>query len=81
MKGIRKTVRVKRVWDEGKQDWVNRWERDGKNKEIEQPWITEVPANAGKFISCPNLIYVLTFFWGGNQTLITTHEKFLERIG
>ena len=48
-KGIQKTVREKRVWDEEKQDWVNRWGRDGKNKEIEQAWITEVPANAGQF--------------------------------
>ena len=49
VKGIQKTVREKRVWDEEKQDWVNRWGRDGKNKEIEQAWITEVPANAGQF--------------------------------
>jgi len=45
-KGIQKTVREKRVWDEEKQDWVNRWGRDGKNKADEQAWITEVPANA-----------------------------------
>ena len=32
-KGIQKTVREKRVWDEEKQDWVNRWgkiKRSGK---------------------------------------------------
>jgi len=46
VKGIRKTVREKRMWDEEKQDWVNRWGRDGKNKRIEQAWITEVPTNA-----------------------------------
>ena len=49
-KGIQKTVREKRVWDEEKQDWVNRWGRDGKNKEVEQAWITEVPANAGQLV-------------------------------
>lgn len=45
-KGIQKKVREKRVWDEEKQEWVNRWGRDGKNKEVEQAWITEVPLNA-----------------------------------
>jgi regulator of ribosome biosynthesis len=35
------------VWDEEKQEWVNRWGRDGKNKEKESQWITEVPSNAG----------------------------------
>ena len=35
------------MWDEEKQAWVNRWGRDGKNKEVEQAWITEVPLNAG----------------------------------
>ena len=35
------------MWDEEKQEWVNRWGRDGKNKEVEQAWITEVPLNAG----------------------------------
>ena len=55
-KGIQKTVHDKRVWDEEKQDWVNRWGRDGKNKEVEQVWITEVPANAGQlfYFFCPN---------------------------
>ena len=46
---------------EEKQEWVNWWGRDGKNKEIEQAWITEVPANAGQFIYCPNLFDLLTF--------------------
>ena len=32
------------------------------------------------FISCPNLFDPLTF-WGNNQTLITIHEKLLERLG
>ena len=65
-KGIQKTVREKRVWDEEKQDWVNRWGRDGKNKEIEQAWITEVPANAGQFfiISILTKFDLLTFFLG-----------------
>jgi regulator of ribosome biosynthesis len=46
-KGIQKKVREKKVWDEEKQEWVNRWGRDGKNKEKEEQWITEVPSNAG----------------------------------
>ncbi|KAF7295480.1 Ribosome biogenesis regulatory protein [Mycena indigotica] len=45
-KGIQHRTRDKRVWDEERQDWVNRWGRDGKNKQVEEQWITEVPANA-----------------------------------
>ncbi|KZP20122.1 RRS1-domain-containing protein [Athelia psychrophila] len=45
-KGIQHKVRDKRVWDEEKQDWVNRWGKDGKNKEKEEQWISEVPHNA-----------------------------------
>ncbi|KAJ7217225.1 ribosome biogenesis regulatory protein-domain-containing protein [Mycena pura] len=45
-KGIQHRKRDKRVWDEERQDWVNRWGRDGKNKQVEEQWITEVPANA-----------------------------------
>jgi len=46
-KGIQHRVRDKKLWDEEKQEWVNRWGKDGKNKEIETQWITEVKANAG----------------------------------
>jgi regulator of ribosome biosynthesis len=45
-KGIQKIVKDKRVWDEEKQEWVGRWGKGGKNKEVEEQWITEVPANA-----------------------------------
>ncbi|KAF9232163.1 ribosome biogenesis regulatory protein-domain-containing protein [Melanogaster broomeanus] len=45
-KGIQKTRREKKVWDEEKQEWVDRWGRDGKNKEKEEQWIHEVKANA-----------------------------------
>ncbi|EIN10845.1 RRS1-domain-containing protein [Punctularia strigosozonata HHB-11173 SS5] len=45
-KGIQKKRKDKVVWDEEKQEWVNRWGRDGKNKEKETQWATEVPANA-----------------------------------
>ncbi|KAH7887347.1 ribosome biogenesis regulatory protein-domain-containing protein [Phlebopus sp. FC_14] len=45
-KGIQKQKREKKVWDEEKQEWVNRWGREGKNKDKEEQWITEVPANA-----------------------------------
>jgi len=45
-KGIQKTKREKKVWDEEKQDWVDRWGWKGKNKEKEEQWLSEVPANA-----------------------------------
>ena len=74
-KGIQKTVREKRVWDEEKQEWVNRWGRDGKNKEVEQAWITEVPANAGQFLLLllisfvfnPSDDHMLNFFFVENN--------------
>ncbi|TFY82761.1 hypothetical protein EWM64_g1254 [Hericium alpestre] len=45
-KGIQQTKKDKKVWDEEKQEWVSRWGWNGKNKEKETQWITEVPANA-----------------------------------
>ncbi|KAJ6586814.1 ribosome biogenesis regulatory protein-domain-containing protein [Mycena vulgaris] len=45
-KGIQHKVRDKREWDEEKQEWVNRWGRDGKNRRLQEQWITEVPLNA-----------------------------------
>ncbi|KAL0950220.1 hypothetical protein HGRIS_010209 [Hohenbuehelia grisea] len=45
-KGIQKKVRDRKEWDEERQEWVNRWGRDGKNKQKEVQWITEVPLNA-----------------------------------
>jgi regulator of ribosome biosynthesis len=45
-KGITKTKRERKVWDEERQEWVNRWGRDGKNKQEETQWLTEVKANA-----------------------------------
>jgi hypothetical protein len=45
-KGIQKKRKDKVVWDEERQEWVNRWGRDGKNKEKEVQWATEVAANA-----------------------------------
>lgn len=53
-KGISHRKREKAVWDEEKQEWVNRWGWKGKNKELEEQWLTEVPANAGV---SPRLIY------------------------
>ena len=34
------------MWDEEKQEWVNRWGKGGKNREKEEQWIHEVPNNA-----------------------------------
>jgi regulator of ribosome biosynthesis len=46
-KGIQKTKRDKKIFDEEKQEWVNRWGKGGKNRETEEQWITEIPDNAG----------------------------------
>jgi regulator of ribosome biosynthesis len=48
-KGIQKKVREKKIWDEEKQEWVERWGKNGKNKQLEEQWITEVPANAREY--------------------------------
>ncbi|KAL0580716.1 Rhodanese-related sulfurtransferase [Marasmius crinis-equi] len=45
-KGIQKKRKDKKVWDEERQEWVNRWGRDGKNKQVEEQWATEVKLNA-----------------------------------
>ncbi|KAL1732548.1 ribosome biogenesis regulatory protein-domain-containing protein [Schizophyllum commune] len=45
-KGIQKRRKEKKVWDEERQEWVNSWGRDGKNRQVEDQWIHEVPANA-----------------------------------
>jgi regulator of ribosome biosynthesis len=36
-KGIQHRVRERKVWDEERQAWVNRWGRDGLNKRVEAP--------------------------------------------
>ena len=56
-KGISKTKKDKKVWDEEKQEWVNRWGWKGANKDKEVQWLTEVPANAGAqpLLSCVDL--------------------------
>jgi regulator of ribosome biosynthesis len=46
-KGISHKKKETKVWDDEKQDWVRRWGRDGKNKEGENVWLTEVKASAG----------------------------------
>lgn len=56
-KGIQHKVRDRREWDEEKQEWVNRWGRDGRNKQKEEQWITEVPANAGEYKMCPHMFF------------------------
>ncbi|KAI0776198.1 ribosome biogenesis regulatory protein-domain-containing protein [Trametes elegans] len=45
-KGIQTKRREKKVWDEEKQEWVDRWGWKGANKKEETQWLTEVPANA-----------------------------------
>lgn len=51
-KGIQKKRRERKVWDEEKQEWVDRWGRDGKNKDKEVQWIHEVKADAGGVLPC-----------------------------
>lgn len=48
-KGIQKTRKEKKIWDEEKQEWVDRWGWKGVNKKEETQWLTEVRANAGAF--------------------------------
>jgi regulator of ribosome biosynthesis len=50
-KGIQHKKRDRKVWDEERQEWTNRWGKEGKNKQIEDQWLTEVPKNAGKSFS------------------------------
>ncbi|CDO73793.1 hypothetical protein BN946_scf185015.g122 [Trametes cinnabarina] len=45
-KGIQKKRRDKKIWDEEKQEWVDRWGWKGANKAKEKQWLSEVPANA-----------------------------------
>lgn len=48
-KGIApKAKRDKLIYDEEKQEWVPRWGYKGANKDKEEQWIYEVPANQGK---------------------------------
>ena len=47
-KGIQHKKRDRKEWDEERQEWTNRWGREGKNKQIEDQWLTEVPHNAGE---------------------------------
>jgi regulator of ribosome biosynthesis len=46
-KGIQHKKRDAKTWDEEKQEWVRRWGKGGKNRELEDQWLTEVPKNAG----------------------------------
>lgn len=79
-KGISHRKKEKGVWDEEKQEWVNRWGWKGKNKELEDQWLTEVPANAGA-----HQIYVSHrhkhVHGKFQQTSITTPLKLLGQNG
>ncbi|WFD33939.1 Rhodanese- sulfurtransferase [Malassezia cuniculi] len=45
-KGIANKKKERLVYDEATQQWVPRWGFGGKNKEIENQWLVEVPNNA-----------------------------------
>lgn len=47
-KGISHSKKDKKVWDDDKQEWVNRWGRDGKNREGEEQWLHEYKSNQGE---------------------------------
>lgn len=46
-KGISHSKKDREVWDDDKQAWVRRWGKDGKNKDKEDAWISEVKAGTG----------------------------------
>jgi regulator of ribosome biosynthesis len=57
-KGIApKPRRDRLIFDEEKQDWVPKWGYKGKNKEIENQWIVEVPADKGQSFSCSSRLF------------------------
>lgn len=41
-KGISHKKKDKMIWDEDLSDWVPRWGKGGKNKDVEEAWIREV---------------------------------------
>lgn len=43
-----KPRRDRLVFDEETQEWVPKWGYKGKNKQLENQWIVEVPSNAGE---------------------------------
>lgn len=45
-KGIVKRKKDRLVFDEERQEWVPRWGFQGKNKDLENQWLVEVPSNA-----------------------------------
>lgn len=47
-KGISHSKKDKKVWDEERQEWVNRWGFGGKNREGEGQWLHELKAGDGE---------------------------------
>lgn len=47
-KGISHVKKDRKVWDEERQDWVNRWGKDGKNKDAEDQWLHELKPGQGE---------------------------------
>ncbi|KAL7420420.1 Rhodanese-related sulfurtransferase [Cryptotrichosporon argae] len=45
-KGITHKNRDRKEWDDERQAWVNRWGKDGKNRDKEEQWLHEVKAGA-----------------------------------
>ena len=79
-KGIQKKKKDKKVWDEEKQEWVNRWGWKGKNREKEGQWLDEVKANAGDFKDIQILITHAQYLCLSNQTHSTTLLRQLGKL-
>lgn len=60
-KGISHSTKDRKVWDDEKKEWVNRWGYQGANKDAEEQWLHEVPANAGMFSCCLSCILFFNF--------------------
>lgn len=60
-KGINKRTKERKVWNEEKQEWVNRWGHDGKNKEKEEQWIQVLPDQARESLSLQITILWISF--------------------
>lgn len=56
-KGISHSKKDKKVWDDERQEWVNRWGRDGKNRDGEDQWLHEYKSNAGGSTLCTFEVY------------------------
>lgn len=77
-KGIApKAQKDRMVFDEQSQEWVPRWGYKGKNKQLEDQWIVEVPANAGECSAASNHAAIFSAYTSYllHQTLSSTQSR------